>query len=366
MEIVNIILLIVIFVILLFMFLKPKNGEINEINELKKEILELKTKQLEAQAESLRKQQELFIQTQNMINAQLQGIMKTVNENLTNTSGNIINQLKIVHDIEKKLGELQETSRQMQEIGKDISSLQDIFKAPKIRGNIGEMLLENLLGQIFPKENFEMQYQFKDSTKVDAVIKLGQKIVPVDSKFPLEDFQKIVEAKDNKTKGIAKAAFIRNVKGKIDSIAENYIKPDEGTYNFALMYIPAENVYYEVIINESFREDDKEKGNEILNYAIEKKVIPVSPNTMYAYLMAIAYGLKGLKLEQKTEKILSHISAIANDYKKFQESYKTLGGHLKNAIGKYEETSQVSLELGTKIASTAQIGVDETKKLNEF
>ncbi len=364
MEIVNIIFLVAIFIFLIFIFLRPKTGEINEINELKKEILELKTKQLEAQAESLRRQQELFIQTQNMINSQLQGIMKTVNENLTNTSGNIINQLKVVQDIEKKLGELQETSRQMREIGKDISSLQDIFKAPKIRGNIGEMLLENLLGQIFSKENFQTQYKFRDNSLVDAVIRLSGKLVPVDSKFPLEDFQKIVDAKDNKTKGIAKTAFIRNVKSKIDSIAKNYIKPDEGTYDFALMYIPAENVYYEVIINESFKENDKEKGNEILHYAIEKKVIPVSPNTMYAYLIAIAYGLKGFSLEKKTEQILSYISSILNDYKNFQESYKTLGGHLKNAINKYEETSQISFELGTKIASTAQIGGEETKKLN--
>lgn len=362
MEIAILVLLVVMLVILFILLLKSKSGAADEINELKKQIEEMKTKQLEAQAEALRKQSELFIQTQNMLNSQLQGIMKTVNENLTNTSGNIINQLKVVQDIEKKLGELQETARQMREIGKDISSLQDIFKSPKIRGNIGEMMLENLLSQIISQEYFKRQYKFKDNTLVDAVINLGGKLVPIDSKFPLEDFQKIVDAKDNKTKGAAKTGFIKNVKKKIDDIAANYIRPDEGTYDFALMYIPAENVYYEAIINESFMEDTGGE-KELLNYAIQKHVIPVSPNSMYAYLMAIAYGLKGFKLEQRTEQILSRISAIANDYKNFQESYKVLGTHLRNAVNKYEETSQVSLELGTKIASTAQIGESEIKKL---
>ncbi len=365
MYILNLILLVVILVILLFLFitLKTKSVEGNEIVELKRQIEEMKTKQIEAQADALRKQHELFIQTQNMINNQLQGIIKTVNDNLTSTSGNIINQLKVVQDIEKKLGVLQETARQMQEIGKDISSLQNIFKAPKIRGNIGEIMLENLLGQIISPEYFQRQYKFKDNTIVDAVIKIGERMVPIDSKFPLEDFQKIIETNDNKIKGNAKTAFIKNVKKKIDDISENYIRPDEGTYDFALMYIPAENVYYEAIITESFRED-KERENEILNYAIHKHVIPVSPNSMYAYLMAIAYGLKGFKLEQRTEMILSKISAIVNDYRNFQESYKVLGTHLRNAVNKYEETAQASLELGTKITATAQIGDAEIKKLD--
>lgn len=384
MDILNIILLVAILFILLFLILKIKTGTGNEILELKKQIEEMKIKQIEAQTEALRQQQELFVKTQDSmvnqlqnilkvvndnlistqgnINNQLQAILKTVNDNLTNTQGNITNQLKVVGEIEKKLGALQETARQIQEIGQDISSLQEIFKTSKIRGNIGEMLLEDLLGQIFTKENFQRQYRFKDNTIVDAVIKLGNKLIPIDSKFPIEDFQRIVEAKDNRSKGVAKTAFIRNVKKKIDDIAEKYIRPDEGTYDFAIMYIPAENVYYEAVINESFREYES-KANEILNYAIQKHVIPVSPNSMYAYLMAIAYGLKGFKLEQKTELILSRISAIVNDYKNFQESYKILGGHLRNAVNKYDETSQITLELGTKITGVEQIGGEETKKI---
>jgi len=388
MDILNIVLLIVILFILLFLILKSKNGSGNEILELKEKIEEMKVKQLEAQAEALRQQQELFVKTQDSmvnqlqtilkvvndnlintqgnINNQLQSILKTVSDNLTATQGNITKRLEVVGEIEKKLGALQEATRQMQEIGQDISSLQEIFKTAKIRGNIGEMLLENLLSQIFAKENFQTQYKFKDNTLVDAVIKIGNKLIPIDSKFPLEEFQRIVEAKDNKSKGVAKTAFIKNVKKKIDDIAAKYIRPDEGTYDFAIMYIPAENVYYEAVINESFREDgSKERENEILNYAIQKHVIPVSPNSMYAYLMAIAYGLKGFKLEQKTELILSKISAIVNDYKNFQESYKTLGSHLRYAVNKYDETSQITLELGTKISSVEQIGSEETKKIGE-
>lgn len=386
MDILNIVLLVIILFTLLFLILKTKSGFGNEILELKKQIEEMKIKQIEAQTEALRQQQELFVKTQDSmvnqlqtilkvvndnlistqgnINNQLQTILKTVNDNLTNTQGNITNQLKVVGDIEKKLGALQETARQIQEIGQDISSLQEIFKTSKIRGNIGEMLLEDLLGQIFTKENFQRQYKFKDNTIVDAVIKLGNKLIPIDSKFPLEDFQRIVEAKDNKSKGVAKTVFIKNVKKKIDDIAENYIKPDEGTYDFAIMYIPAENVYYEAVINESFREDEsKERENELLNYAIQKHVIPVSPNSMYAYLMAIAYGLKGFKLEQATEKILSRLNAIVKDFNSFQDSFKVLGTHLTYAIGKYEETKEHSRELGLKINQIVEIKESDTKQL---
>lgn len=255
----------------------------------------------------------------NQMNQSLQEANKVIGQNLGNATS-------IFGDIQGKLGELKKTNEQVYEISKDISSLQELLRAPKFRGQMGETLLENLLSQVLPKEHYEMQYRFKSGDAVDAVIRLGERLVPIDAKFSLENFQKTIEAQDENLKNAFRKKFIQDIKNRVDEIAAKYILPAENTYHFAFMYIPAENVYYEIVVKE-----------DLLSYFVSKKVIPVSPNTFYAYLQVICLGLKGMKIEENAKEILKNLSTLGIEINKFKEDFELLGTHLTNAGRKYED-----------------------------
>lgn len=340
-ALVFIVILLVLIAFKLFFAKGDTSSELAvQLIDLKNQIVELKTKQLEAYNTALENQQRNLSQ-----------LISTVNEILTSTQKNITQQLsntdKVVSDIHTKLGSLEQTAHQIREIGNDIASLQDILAAPKLRGNLGEYLLEELLKQFLPAKNYHMQYTFKNGTKVDAIIQLGGQLIPVDSKFPLESFQRIIKATSDSEKNQYKKEFIRAVKQRIDEISQKYINPDEGTYDFALMYIPAENVFYEIIVNDTV----SDKAYEIFNYALASKVIPVSPNSFYAYLMAIAYGLKGLQIEQKAKDILNGLATVQNQLKNFEDEYSITGKHLRNALTSYERSQRQVEKINDKIAS---------------
>lgn len=250
---------------------------------------------------------------------------------------------KSVGALQHKLGELYEATQNMVLIGRDISSLQDILKAPKIRGGLGELFLGELLKQILPEDHFELQFGFENGTKVDAVIKLGQGLIPVDAKFPLENFQRFLTNTDEKERQTARKAFVSDVKKHVDDIAGKYILPAEGTFEFALMYIPAENVYYETIIKEDGQAES------ISSYAISRKVIPVSPNSFYAYLQAIVRGLKGLRIEKSAQLILESLGQMEQDFLKFSEEFEKLGSHLSHARGAYEKTEKRFMRLRNRL-----------------
>ena len=246
-------------------------------------------------------------------------------------------------EIQQKLGSLEAAANQMQEIGREVGSLKSVLHAPKLRGNFGEYLLYNLLKDTLPPKNFAVQYQFSDGSAVDAIIRLGKNIIPVDSKFPLESFERYLASSDSESKKKAKTEFIRSVKGRIDEISKKYIRPQEGTFDFALMYIPSESVYYEILTN------DTQKGYELFDYAMKSRVIPVSPNTFYAYLMSIVYGLKGMKIEEQAESIIKKISGIQKSFADLTEEIATLGKHLSNAGTKFNEIKEKAATIGTEL-----------------
>lgn len=248
--------------------------------------------------DGLNKNISLLTEQQRAVNEQLRGITDQVNQQLQNSSGQISQRLdnaaKVIGEVRENIGKLSKASEQIYEVGKNIATLQEILRPPKLRGGLGEQFLGELLSQILPPEFFTLQYQFSSGERVDAVVRLGEKMVPIDSKFPLDNFRRVIECKTDEERKTYQKVFYKDVKKHVDDIANKYIVPKEGTYDFALLYIPAENVYYETITkDESFGE---EKG--ILNYALSKKVIPVSPNSFYAYLQVIVLGLKGLKIEE--------------------------------------------------------------------
>jgi len=276
----------------------------------------------------------------NQMNQSIQEANKIIGQNLGSATAAFGN-------VKEQLGKLEETNKQIIAISQDISSLQELLRAPKFRGAMGETFLENLLSQVLPKKNYQTQYSFKSGEAVDAVIRLGERLVPVDAKFSLENFQKMLEAIDEPVKESFRKKFIQDIKNRINEIAAKYILPGENTYDFALMYIPAENVYYEVIIKE-----------DIFSYSMSKKVIPVSPNTFYAYLQVICLGLRGLKVEENAKMILKSLSALSIETDKFKDDFNTLGSHLGDAKKKYDDAQKRFEKISERL-----INIQDTKSL---
>jgi len=302
--------------------------------EMQKEMAEMKTAMKEQSAELVRQLNEQSKENARILQQSQQGYGETVER------------------LQNRLGELQQATRSMMEIGKDISSLQNILRSPKLRGGLGELFLEELLKQILPEEHFDMQYTFSNGAKVDAVIRLGEGLIPVDAKFPLENFRKMAEAGDEEGAKAAKKKFVSDVKKRIDEIASKYILPEEGTFEFAMMYLPAENVYYETIIK------DESQNESIAAYAIRHQVIPVSPNSFYAYLQAIVRGLKGMRIERSAKVILEGLGQLESDFQKFSEEFEKVGSHMRNAQAAYDKTEKRFGKLQSRlsiIGSTKQV-----------
>ena len=260
------------------------------------------------------------------------------------------NAARVIGDVQKNIGE-------MSEIGRGMKDLQEFLRSPKLRGNIGEQVLKELISQMLPKQSFHLQYTFKSGAKVDAAIKTSAGIIPVDSKFPLENFRRMSSAKDETEKRIFDREFIRDVKKHIDDISGKYILTEEGTIDYALMYIPSEAVYYEIVNNQS-----------LFEYAGEKRVLPVSPTTFYAYMRVILMSFEGQKIELQAKEILSALRATQKDYGKVGESLGVLQKHLTNAYNMMSSVFSSFNQLGQKITSTQNIGEgakEKVKKLEE-
>ena len=264
---------------------------------------------------------------------------KAINERLDRAA-------QVISGVSKSVGE-------MTELGRSMRDLQEFLRSPKLRGQIGEAVLKDLLGQALPKQHFHLQYAFKSGEIVDAALKLEQGIIPIDAKFPMENFRKMAKANDEKEKNEHRKAFTNDVKKHIDAISSKYIRPQEGTLDFALMYIPAEPVYYEILTN----------SPEIDDYAYKKRVRPVSPNTLYAYLRAIIMSLEGSKIEKQAGQILAALREIGDETNKFGDSLSTLTRHVKNAAASSDDVNARFSRLSSKISTVQSIEEKETKKL---
>jgi len=260
-----------------------------------------------------------------------ENLQKSLQTGQTTISQNLQSSQKVLSQLNTQIGELQGTNKQMMQIGTEVRRLQDILSSPKLRGQMGEWSLENLLSNILPKDSYELQYTFKDGKVVDALLHLADFSVPIDAKFPLPSFEKIVNAETNEEKTKLRKQFLRDVTTHIDKIASDYIRPAEGTLDFALCYIPAENVYYETIVKYAGETQD------ILQYSLDKKVIPVSPNLLYVYLMTVVMGLHGLQIEKQAAEIRQNLKKLNASFADFGGSWEVLGRHLRNAYGQYDE-----------------------------
>jgi len=230
--------------------------------------------------------------------------------------------------LQKQVGEMTEQARQISDVSKSIGDLERVLSAPKLRGGFGELQLETLLSQVFAADQYQMQYRFSSGEAVDAVILLPQGMVPIDSKFSLESFRRMIEAPTDSDRKAARRDFLKHVRKRIDETAD-YIRPAEGTLPIALMYIPAENVHYEAILRD-------EEGNDLYWYCMQKHVLPVSPNSLYAYLHTIGVGMKGMRVSQRAEAILRDLQSLRLDFERFDDLYGKLGTQLKHAANNYD------------------------------
>lgn len=265
-------------------------------------------------------------------------MVKTLQENAKQLNERLDKAAEVIGNVGKEVG-------QMSEIGRSMRELQNFLKNPKIRGNIGEEILKDLIGQLFPKQSFFLQYQFRSGEKVDAAIKTDAGILPIDSKFPMENFQKMVKSQESGEEFQAfKKEFTRDVRKHIDTIAKKYILPEEGTMDFALMYVPSETVYYELC-----------NITDLLDYARRSRVYIVSPSTLYAHLQTILLSFEGKKIESRSKEVFRLLRAIQIDYEKVEETISVLGKHLGNASAQYSNVISGFTQIGTKLQSTRVI-----------
>ncbi len=289
-----------------------------------------------------------------LIQQQLDSLRDQMSNNFTQNTGAINQRLdnaaKLYGDLRNQLGQLSQANLQIQNMMKDVTSLQDILRPPKLRGGMGEVLLEHLLREILPPEHYGLQHRFKSGTIVDAIIMFKEGKVSVDAKFPLENFRRMLEAKSDAERGAARKEFARDVKKHIDDIHDRYILPDEGTFPFALMYIPAENVYYESIIKGDEETDDVKA---LYSYATSRQVMPVSPNSFYAYLLTLAQGFRGLKIEERAVEIMNHLGRLRQELDKFTEDFRKVGMHITNAQTRFGEAEKRLTRFEEKLISAS-------------
>jgi DNA recombination protein RmuC len=252
---------------------------------------------------------------------------------------------RVVGDVQHGLGELREATAKVYEVGRDVAGLHEILRAPKLRGGLGELLLADLLAQVLPPAHYGLQHGFKNGERVDAVIHLGGALVPIDAKFPLEDFRRLLAATDDDERARARKAFAMRFRKHVDDIAAKYIVPDEGTYDFALMYVPAEHVYYEAMVRDEHRD--------LAAYALERKVVPVSPSSFYAYLQAIVLGLRGLRIEAQAQEVMARLTRLAGDLGRFREDFRLVGKHLGNASAAFAVADRRLERFGDKLGAVA-------------
>ena len=279
---------------------------------------------LQQQLESLKTAQD---GTRETLQKSLQTGQTTLNQSLQSSQ-------KVLSRLNSQIGELQGSNKQMLQLGTEVRRLQNILASPKLRGQMGEWSLENLLANTLPNDSYQLQHTFKDGKIVDALVKMEGYSVPIDAKFPLPSFERLTKAETDEEKTRQRRQFLKDVTKHIDKIASDYIRPAEGTLDFALVYIPAENVYYETIVKCDGDTQD------ILAYALEKKVIPVSPNLLYAYLMTIVMGLHGLQIEKQAAEIRQNLKKLNASFAEFLSNWDTLGTHIRNTTNKYDEAEK--------------------------
>ena len=285
----------------------------------------------------LRKPEEK-IQDQNslvLLQNQMNEITRTLDQRLSESTKAIQSQFgtsaKIIQEVTEKLVKLDETNKQVVNFADQLKNLQDILKNPKQRGVLGEYYLETVLKNVLPPGSYQMQYAFSDGVIVDAAVFIDKRIIPIDSKFSLENYNRILESSDSEKKKY-ESAFIADLKTRIEETSK-YVKPEENTMDFAFMFIPSEAVYYDLLINKVGAVGDDTRN--LINYAGQKRVIVVSPTSFLAYLQTVLQGLKNQKISEEAREIIKKVENLGRHLGSYEEYMQKLGKNLGITVGTY-------------------------------
>ncbi len=302
----------------------------------------------------------LMLQQQvNQISQELRGGLSESNKN---QQFQFAESSKIIGDVRERLAKLDETNRQVVGFADQLQGLQDILKNPKQRGILGEYYLETVLKNVLPPSSYQMQYGFKDGTVVDAVVFVDKQIIPIDSKFSLENYNRMVVAHDPVEKKKFETAFVADLKLRIDETSK-YVKPEEKTMDFAFMFIPSEAVYYDLLINKVgvIAQD----SDNLVYYAGKKKVIVVSPTSFLAYLQTVLQGLRNQKISEQAQMIIKEVEKLGKHLFVYSEYMRRLGDHIGNTVSSYnkagKELEKIDKDVVKLTEGKPQIKIDEVE-----
>lgn len=291
-----------------------------------------------------------FDELRRSVEERVQGVEARLTEGHESLTHHLGESGKLLKDVGEKMGRIFEASQKIEKLAGEVTRLEDLLKPPKLRGTLGETFLEQALRQVLPPGSWQMQHRFSDGETVDAVILLGDRFVPVDSKFPLENFRRAHESEDEGDRRRARTAFASDVRKHADTISGKYIRPASGTYDYAFMYIPAEAVYAEIVADED--------GKCLADYCVEQRVFPVSPRLLYAFLATVAMVLRGQELQRNAQEISERLSELARLWDRADEPFAKLGAHLSNTQKQYEEASKALRRFAERLSGIAE-GAEE-------
>lgn len=282
-----------------------------------------------------------------LLKADMQGMTTQISSTTKEINDRLSQAAQYMMGVQQELGK-------MQEIGRGMKDLQDFLRSPKLRGNVGERVMRDLLEQMIPKSNLSLQYSFRTGVKVDAIVKTKNGLIPIDAKFPMENFTKASQAKTPEEKQRHLHEFAKDVRKHVSDIAKKYILPGEGTVDFAIMYVPSEAIYYEIICND-----------ELINVGVTQQVYIVSPQTFYYFLKTIMLALEGEKVESRAKSVLMALKGIQQDARRFGDDLGTLDRHLTFAKKAMETTNNNYARLQGKIETTGQLQAESVGELEE-
>jgi DNA recombination protein RmuC len=302
----------------------------HEVTALRQEIEALRTAQEQMLATHIANLTQTVTQQLGQVTQQLQTGLSSTGALASQAQKAVSDQLKasteMLGTIRQQLGEVQHSGRELSEAARTIEM---VLGGAQTRGSLGEVALDRMLADSLPQSAYETQHRFSTGEAVDTVVRFREKLLPIDSKFPLDDYRKLVGEGEEARKGFAQA-----VRAHADSISRKYILPDEGTLEIALMFVPSESVYYELLMTTD------PKGMPLDAYCRDKGVIPVSPNSLYGYLNVILMGLRGLQIEENARRLLASLTGLKKQLDTFTEVYEKLGTHLRNAQQSYGEADR--------------------------
>jgi len=284
---------------------------------------------------------QLLNQNLNAFSDRIDRTNQTINERLDNAA-------RVISAVNRELGT-------MSQIGNQLSNFQEFLKSPKLRGGLGEQGLKDMLAQSLPHDLYKIQHTFRNGQIVDAIIKIDAGLIPIDAKFPLENFNRYICAKSSEEKLQAKNKFRSDFRSHVNAISKKYINPDEGTVDFAFIYLPSESVFFEVVNSE----------RDLFDYAAKNKIIPSSPSTFFYYLRTIMLGLEGKRITEMSREIMKTLKTIKQESHKFSDNLGKLNRHVSNAKNTMDIVNTGYASLADKIDHVDVLESNQTKLLED-